>query len=404
MRLLNKKRKAFTLVELLVVISIIGVLTSLLLPAVQQAREAARRSSCQNNLKQIALAVHNFANATGYFPRSLCGFGGVTHGPNFEPATLVKILPYLDQEKLYVQYNRYQDWSDKTTPAQTDGLSNLQIAQTAIPTFICPSTPVIPRTDGDAAAADGWDPTLGAAVTDYSPTTSVGGLQVSGAAPVLTPDTTVKKGLVAKVGPGILNHDCFDKADASTPDNLKQSASTFSNVTDGLSNTILIAESAGRPYRYIKGGVRLTADTDLVGSWTGGSAANAKPDRAHNFVNGGAWARPCSDLQIRGAKDDGTSDGTVWDTSLVIYGVNRTNGGAVDFSSSPFSSTAGDTGHDWFDMGSGEIYAFHPGGANVAVGDGSVRFVNDNILIRQLAALITRAGGESDTFETSFSQ
>ena len=105
MRLFRPKpRAAFTLIELLVVIAIIGILVALLLPAVQQAREAARRAQCSNNLKQQALAIHNFAESFGTLPSS------------FRPPTGVRIswtiptLPYLDQQSLYDKYDQTGQW------------------------------------------------------------------------------------------------------------------------------------------------------------------------------------------------------------------------------------------------------------------------------------------------------
>src|SRR4249920_2104502 len=90
-------RRAFTLIELLVVIAIIAVLVALLLPAVQQAREAARRSQCSNNLKQMGLAIHNFENARQALPSSRLG---PQHATWF-----VQILPYVEQTDLYNEWN-----------------------------------------------------------------------------------------------------------------------------------------------------------------------------------------------------------------------------------------------------------------------------------------------------------
>src|SRR5271163_576119 len=89
-------RKAFTLIELLVVIAIIAVLIALLLPAVQQAREAARRSQCKNNMKQIALAAHNFESSYKMFP---AGFDANCAGP------LPYLLPYVDQAAMFNNFN-----------------------------------------------------------------------------------------------------------------------------------------------------------------------------------------------------------------------------------------------------------------------------------------------------------
>ena len=103
-----RRRPGFTLIELLVVIAIIAILIALLLPAVQQAREAARRTQCQNNLKQIGLAVHTFHDTYRHLPVS-----------NRPPTTgskrlsaLTRMLPYLDQAPLYNQYNQLLQWSD----------------------------------------------------------------------------------------------------------------------------------------------------------------------------------------------------------------------------------------------------------------------------------------------------
>ncbi|HZW35206.1 MAG TPA: DUF1559 domain-containing protein, partial [Isosphaeraceae bacterium] len=93
----SRRRTAFTLIELRVVIAIIGVLVSLLLPAVQQSREAARRTQCNNHLKQITLAIHNFENAQQTLPSSRLG-------PRYA-TWFVQILPYLEQSPLYNSWN-----------------------------------------------------------------------------------------------------------------------------------------------------------------------------------------------------------------------------------------------------------------------------------------------------------
>ncbi len=128
-------RAAFTLVELLVVIAIIGVLVALLLPAVQAAREAARRSQCKNNLKQIALAILNYESGKGRFPP-----GSTTNGTNITGALsstwTVDILPHLELPAVYALWDRTVDFSVDTTPG---GIRNKRMRETFLPAYFCPS-------------------------------------------------------------------------------------------------------------------------------------------------------------------------------------------------------------------------------------------------------------------------
>ena len=162
------KRGGFTLVELLVVISIIGVLAALLLPAVQRAREAARRTQCQNNLKQLALAIHNFADAKGGALPSSIRPAGTTTQPRY--SSLTQLLPFLDQQTLWDDYDPTKNWS--STVANTFGhqVTNLSIGATVIPVFVCPSSTDPHRLDGNQQD-NPWVPEV--AITDYSPTTAV---------------------------------------------------------------------------------------------------------------------------------------------------------------------------------------------------------------------------------------
>jgi prepilin-type N-terminal cleavage/methylation domain-containing protein len=135
------RRAAFTLIELLVVIAIIGVLISLLLPAVQKARESANRLACRNNLKQLALAVHNYHSDQGYFPVNTLDttdWGYNWNGHNW--SWLARLLPYIEQEPLYRQAN---------IPDNTLAQSQAACA-TQIKLLLCPSDPLSgtgPRTD-----------------------------------------------------------------------------------------------------------------------------------------------------------------------------------------------------------------------------------------------------------------
>jgi prepilin-type N-terminal cleavage/methylation domain-containing protein len=154
------RRRAFTLIELLVVIAIIAILIALLLPAVQQAREAARRTECRNNLHQIGLALHNYHDAFGQLPPAriavgFVGWGGPNSAPQYGPSMYLNatgwtmLLPYLDQAPLYNKYdmNQAASWSyvygAYTYPQHMQGNPNVNapVVKTIIKALLCPSDP-----------------------------------------------------------------------------------------------------------------------------------------------------------------------------------------------------------------------------------------------------------------------
>ncbi len=314
----SRRRQAFTLVELLVVIAIIGVLVGLLLPAVNSAREAARRTQCTNNIRQLGIAASSFQATFGILPSSVRP-AGLTNLPRI--AGLTFLLPYIEEQVKYDRYDQKKNWSD---PA------NVPVTSQSIPTFLCPSSPEPTRLDGLPEVSP-WTGNL-VAITDYSPTIGV--------------DQRLKAAnLVDEAGPGILT---------------KNGRPSMSDVLDGLSQTILYAESAGRPFLYRRG-------------------RKINSDLAAARVNAGGWARPASDFSVDGSSYDGT-------TSVGPCAVNCTNGEDVATSGFP---------HPYYGSeGTAEAYAFHPGGANFVFGDGSVRFIAESIDIREFAKLVTRAGRE----------
>ena len=306
-------RRGFTLIELLVVIAIIAVLIGLLLPAVQKVREAAARMSCTNNLKQMALACVNYEGVAGKFPAS-----NTTSAPFNGWAAL--ILPQLEQENVRNSYVITANWYD---PA------NATARAAPVKTFLCPSANGGRVGLSDFAGAPGG-PYSGAA-WDY---TNVA---------VVAPDLLTYLGydggpLFASVWRGVMS----------------SKGSTVAEITDGLSNTILVTEDANRPEFWVKG-KRVTAVAPVG---YGGAGPGA--------VFGGVWADHQKGFGIDGASADGF-------TPVGECAINCTN--------------------------SFEVYAFHTSGANAAMADGSVRFLRDSMTIRTLAALSTRAGGEVNAAE-----
>ncbi len=155
---IRRRFRAFTLIELLVVIAIIAILIALLLPAVQQAREAARRSQCKNNLKQIGLALHNYVDSNKQFPPNQMVWGAGNYGGT----PFVALLPYLDQQPLFKTLDfankspggvGLDHWQAPNSSMGQDTDGSQKWAKSQIPGFLCPSY--------DGVATGGWGYALG---------------------------------------------------------------------------------------------------------------------------------------------------------------------------------------------------------------------------------------------------
>jgi prepilin-type N-terminal cleavage/methylation domain-containing protein/prepilin-type processing-associated H-X9-DG protein len=340
---LNKKnRTGFTLIELLTVISIIGMLVALLLPAVQSARESARRSQCANNLKQLGLSVFEYENKFKTLPTS-------DRPPGLKTAPrisgLIKLLPYLGKEARLEAYDFTKGWFDNTGP---DG-GNLALTSEPVPVYQCPSSPMAARKDG-APEDNPWVPKV--AVTDYSPIIGVDyRLGPPGHKPA--------PGLDGQLGLVNAETVTYSKATPPIPNSgllRKNETARLADARDGTGVTILYAESAGRPYLYRK--------TSAVGY-----------DLTKHRVNGGGWARPASDFSLDGSSADGSS----------LPGpcaINCTNGDEA--AEKPFPLPHYDV------HGTGEVFSFHSGGANFVFADGAVRLLDAAIEIREFAKLVAR--------------
>jgi len=128
----SRNRTGFTLIEILVVVAIIAVLIALLLPAVQQARESARRTSCKNNIKQIALALHNYQSSHSVFPPGVLGTSGSTSNGHLLTTWQTFILPYVEQSSLFDQYD---------FDVRFDHADNADVVIQTLPVYLCPSQP-----------------------------------------------------------------------------------------------------------------------------------------------------------------------------------------------------------------------------------------------------------------------
>jgi prepilin-type N-terminal cleavage/methylation domain-containing protein len=331
-----RQKPGFTLVELLVVIAIIGVLVALLLPAVQAAREAARRTQCTNQIKQLGLALHNFHDVNLIFPpaqEDLVNSPAATGSSLWMASWVPRVFPYIEQQSLFSLYRFDRDWADATTNANaTNGVILKNVKG-----FLCPSAP----------PAQFRAPSNHRACFDYPATTE---------REANNPFLNTMVASAVKAGDpffiGVLGHNKL--AGTSTPFTPVPCRRRFANITDGTTNTFLLAECAGRNTYW----------------WMGRKQPITVPGGA------GPWANPASKLQIGGC-----------DPVNASYANNATTANVPG----PRAVNC---------INKKEIYAFHPSGAVVCMADASVRLVSSNLDISIAYALLTRECGE--TISTDF--
>ncbi len=342
--------KGFTLVELLVVIAIIGVLVALLLPAIQAAREAANRMSCTNKLRQMGLASMNFENTRGAIvynaiTKNNSQFPYIPYDPTTVPAPgnlggtqgrcsgIVQLLPYLEQGAIAPLYTFNVDWAD---PRNANVINTTKLSVLRCPSSTSKSPIVTYATTyigpGNAAFAPTAYPTVSTTATGF----------VSDYAPIVQGKTKKDASgaeiawsnpIVFAAFPGVPNKGA-----------MRQNGLTrMAEITDGTSNTTLFSEAAGRHLQYFAGGTSAPLPAGTTGP---------------------IWADADNRITVTGT--DGTGQGSI--------------------GSGPCAMNCNNL--------SGDVYAFHPAGANVCFVDGSVRFVAKNIPITTLIALVTKDGGE----------
>jgi prepilin-type N-terminal cleavage/methylation domain-containing protein len=360
----RKSKRGFTLIELLVVIAIIAILIALLLPAVQQAREAARRTQCRNNMKQLGLAFHNYHDVYGQFQCPELVITTFGTGASIESLTSHSwqqpLLPYIDRGNIYkVVANGLSPFANVAA-----GGAEAQAYATVIPGFICPTTP-----DGntivEASVPGGTDVGLGVPIAsdwtmrsgrsdyeivsgyrsgfyDFSVTPANGGVRYSA-----DRDAIMEQNVILVDTPAI--YGVFGQPTAGA-DGLK-----IRNITDGTSNSLMLVEQASKNLFY--------RGRNLVPVSSGDPEAIGQ-----SLFGGGGWGDPWHENWIKGSNADGTDiasgDGG---GPCIINCSNRLGAGA---------------------------YSWHTGGTFALLADGSVQFLNASLSPLVTAALITRQGGE----------
>jgi prepilin-type N-terminal cleavage/methylation domain-containing protein/prepilin-type processing-associated H-X9-DG protein len=334
----RRSRRAFTLIELLVVIAIIGILIALLLPAVQKVREAAARTQCYNNLKQIGVACHNYHDVYGVFPR------GYVHDPSYMFLTdscFLMLLPYLEQMPLYNMYDHTKVYYD-STPNFGGTTSNQTVVGTPLKVFECPMDPHAGDIYNDTWTLQNECAPISvpypSTPSSYSATSGVRGALLS----------TIND-------PGSDSNGVFQ-------DNIKVG---IAQITDGTSNTCMVGEFAGKPDLWVTG-PKLLYPAPFDATMPPGGDNNNIPDLA-------AW-------------------GTIW------VGENWLQGSSPDGLRTFYTNIPAAPGEVTCVVNcrntAATFFGFHTGGANILMCDGSAQTLTNSTSVLVAVRLITIDRGE----------
>lgn len=332
------KRRGFTLIELLVVIAIIAILIALLLPAVQQAREAARRTQCKNNLKQLGLACHNYADVFKGFPPSACA--SPDHGRH-HPTHWFRLLPYIDQSPLYQKakvWDKIPGNPNFWMGSRTAGTLELRkiLDGLKVTSWLCPSTN-LPEMQEQRSA--------GVSVGNY-----------------LMPSYA---GISGSSGHSSTDHNGLNNSHCSAGGSFIGNPSVrIRDYTDGTSNTMMIGECSAKPPNF--NGSEYRVAVPQTGAWIG--------SKNHRVPNGdGTWSSSGS----HGGGDRGAQDMRAYNVLTVRESPNPKN--LANYQRSRRCNPP--------------LKSKHTGGVQILLADGSVRFLNENINLQTLYDLCDRNDG-----------
>ena len=351
-------RPGFTLVELLVVIAIIGILVALLLPAIQAAREAARRSDCINRIRQLVLAAHNYESARGKFP-SHGDVAYVDANPRGGLSALARLLPYMEEQAVQNLVDQEQHWRHP---------NNAVALRTPLPFLRCPSGKAIEITYVNARDT-------GVREENNLRSHYVGNM---GARPGPNRDGTLGTGCrPAGGGRGgaswkwpesqYTQRACITASEGSGGTGINgiifpTSNLDFGDVTDGTSKTIMFGE--------------MSWDVGPQEPWIVGSTSNDGP-----------------------GKEVESSHGVVYNTKNVRWGINVKKYGDDD-GTVPAASVADDPNSRYAPLTETSYGSNHPGGSHVGMTDGSATFLRDDVDVEAVLRRMASRNAE-DTYETS---